>query len=311
MKLTQSLWLVPCLVSLASCRSAEVPTPSGPAVVAGTSAAVGAFYSTPQTYNGIPPVTLNSTSSSGSASVSVDPTAYQGGGVTNISVGKAFVINNTGKTITDLTVALKKSGTAGNSPTYGTASVGNESASPEQVEGGASAHLQGLSIPPTAPGNTVELTLSGINMNGAATAAVTVTPSFSASIAGSLVECSRIGAFQFSSSLDSLRLGIVDVSNAALLGEVVNLDAEASISALSGSFVPPTGSSVSLLSVHLMSHLGSGPLPGSSATVSGNDFEISGFAALPPGSQVLLVARLSEVPGYSRLTRLRLEAQFE
>jgi hypothetical protein len=145
-------------------------------------------------------------------------------------------------------------------------------------------------------------------MNGAATAAVTVTPSFSASIAGSLVECSRIGAFQFSSSLDSLRLGIVDVSNAALLGEVVNLDAEASISALSGSFVPPTGSSVS---VHLMSHLGSGPLPGSSATVSGNDFEISGFAALPPGSQVLLVARLSEVPGYSRLTRLRLEAQFE
>lgn len=310
MKLTQPLWLVSCLL-FAACRSADFPRPSGPAVVAGPSAAVGAFNSAPQTYNGIPPVTLNSTSASGTATVSVDPTAYQGGGVTNISVGKASVVNNTGKTITDLTVSLKKTGSAGNNPTYGTASVGGESASAEPVEGGSGAHLQGLSIPPTAPGNTVELTLSGINMNGAGAAAVSVTPSFSASIAGSVVECSRIGAFELSNSLDSLRLGIVDVSNAALLGEVVNLDAEASISAISGSFFAPTGSSVSLLSVHLVSHLGSGPLPGSSATVSGSDFEISGFTPLPPGSQVLLVARLSEVPGYSRLTRLRVEAQFE
>lgn len=245
----------------------------------------------------------------GTSSKTVDSSAFQGGGGPATIVTGTFK-NTTAHTVTDMTVSLKKKGTAGGPPSAQKVVVGGEEedSSPTPAGDGQSATVRGLQVAGNGSG---DFKITGINANGTSEMTVNLTPSYEVSIGGQMHETNAIGAFHFTPSSDFMRRGSEEVEHSVVMADIVNDWASAELTALQGSVLLPPGVSVSVEAVHLLDvQAGYAPVAGTSTSVYANQISVTGFQPLSHTGLYLLVLVLSESLDGARF-RLTLTATFD
>lgn len=138
--------------------------------------AVGADYA-----NNSSPVDVgNFDLAGGSVESCVDSSLFRGSGGVATKITGTFE-NTSGRPITELHISLKKRGTAGNPPTAGGFGAQGQTGTTIQVVDGVAGSVNGFRVGGNQSGS---FEITAINSQGTASMWVTLTPSYSESIAG-------------------------------------------------------------------------------------------------------------------------------
>ncbi len=226
----------------------------------------------------------------GSAEKFVDSSLFQGGGGSATKITGTFK-NTSGRPITDLHISLKKRGTSGNPPTAGGVGAQGQSGTTSAVVDGVAGSVNGFSV---SGNNSGSFEITGINAQGTSSMWVTLTPSYTDSIAGASHATNAITPFTFSQTSDSMRHGSKEVYHDVVVAELFNESEHAGIVSFSGRVFLPTSPSVTLEAVHLLdAKSGSAAVAGSTCSVDGVEFEANCGNKLDSDGHYLLVFELS------------------
>jgi len=210
------------------------------------------------------------------------------------------VCNGLGVPITDLTFSVQK----------GTATKVN-------VGGGSDHDMNGTGtsckitlstpLPTSGTGHCADYTIKGVSGSGSTNIVLNVTPSSSETISGNPTELNVFPTFQLDSMSDLARNGIAEVYYPGAVTIVSNADSSQHLNKLTGTVSFPGSASANLTGVQLAKADDSAL--SSSASISGNDFTVTSFTPLDPGSSCRVIVLIDADLGGQPM-RLQLQATF-
>ncbi|MFG0318909.1 MAG: hypothetical protein ACF8XB_16675 [Planctomycetota bacterium JB042] len=226
----------------------------------------------------------------------------------------------TGQVIKDLTIEVRRKGSTGTPPNVGKITVTNggqpetEPNPPENpAETGEVASFGGTTMPGggIAGDASAGLSIGMVSPGTAADVEVTVTPSLADKPKNSAAHANTLVVYRPTPSEDAAHHAIATMWLDRLAFEVFNADDDQDITQLVGTVTFPTGSSESIVSVHLADPSESfSSVPGTSVSINGETFVLSSFDALPPDEAYEIVVILSDTMD-GETVKILLEAVFD
>ena len=230
----------------------------------------------------------------GTESVTVDSSAFIGGGGSATAVSGTFVNEVPGGlTFNDMRISIKKRGTAGSAPEADNVEADgqNTTANPLPSGDGEGGTVTNISV---GGNGTANFGITVIDANATSEMTINLTPSFLVDVAGVSREANATDGYLFSVTSNSLRNGVAELDHDTVAASIRNSSSTASITQLSGQVILPGGSSADLLDVYLQDvQADYAGVEGTSVTIDDLDFTVTNFTPLSRTGHFRLVVVLS------------------
>ncbi len=238
-----------------------------------------------------------------------ESTSLSSAAITNGNTVSATLPNDLDpqRTITDLTVIVRRKGSTGNPPNPGTITAspgGDKEPAATPAGDGESAHFDGLSVDSNS---SIAVTIAFGDPGTAADVEFAFTPSTAVAGFGG---ANIFDLFEISSSTDLIRKGLGWCDHDRFVADVKNTHASSSITSLGGTVLFPTGSSAVISDVRLLDPAnGFQEVSGATITHGSSNFNISGITLAHGAIYEVLVVTSVTFTGQN--VRLTIEGHFQ